>query len=981
MVLKKLTEKHSPRGGATQQELEAALYLVERLTTMGYDVSLQEFGIGGPVSEMVVTSQAGDHSVVRQTIPLDGAIHGAATGTLTHVGLARRDDIPKEGLQGQVALIERGDIMFGKKVERVAAAGAVGAIIYNNHPGLFRGWMHEYLPSVPTVLISQDAGLSLHDLVEQQDLVASVSVGESPMPSQNIIADKGQLRDGGPRVIIGAHYDTLVDSQGASDNGSGVATVLTIAEHIAGQAYPFDVRVVLFGTEELGPGLLGSRHYVEKMTREEIVSTIAMINFDALGFGTTLMSVGDFRLTDRAEEIGRSFGMNIGPFSETPWESYGGASDHAAFRQAGIPVLYLTSDDLSLINSPEDTIEHINPELLGRAAEVGLLVIESLSDGLLAPTPLSPVATLEPLPIAGSGTVVGDRDALVAFYKSTGGDGWENSNNWLGDAPLDEWHGVTAEENGRVTELILNANSLTGKLPPEIGYLTELRILDLSTNLELAAHLPAELGYLTKLESLILSSTPITGVLPRELGNLTNLKRLHITNSRLSGPIPGEMGSLTSLVELEVSFNELTGELPRELGNLANLQRLHLMGNRLSGEVPHELGRLTNLRGLFLARNQLSGEIPPELGNLKSLERLSLHSNALQGEIPPTLGNLASLSGLDVAYNRLTGEFPHALRGLESLEYMGLHGNELTGCLPDELEDVEPYHGAENTGLYLCAHLKPVHPDDSDALVALYNAAGGPYWWKSQGWLNDDAPLAEWHGVETNDDGRVTQIWLGSNQLIGTLPAELGKLSKLQWLNVGNLHLGGHIPPELGALTELERISMSNSDLTGEIPPELGNLKSLRGLFLGHNELTGEIPEELGNLPRLDALELNDNHLTGNIPRSLGNISRLKNLNLSRNQLTGAIPGELGDLAALERLYLHDNQLTGAIPAGLGDLTRLHTLFLSNNQLAGEIPAGLGTMGRLYLGGNGALSGCIPGALFDVRESDLATLTLPQCGQ
>ena len=725
MTLQELTVDYSPRESATQQEFEAAQYLMDRLTSLGYATALQQFEIPREaVAEMSFTAYASDSSEVRRGRPLEGAVHGAVTGTLTHVGLALKGDIPPEGLEGRIALIARGDIMFGKKIERVTKAGAVGAIIYNNHSGLFSGWMYDYLPSVPTVNISQEDGYTLLDLIEQGGLEASVKVGEGVAPSQNIIADSPKSEGKDRMVILGAHYDTVADTEGATDNGSGVATVLAIAEHIAGRNYPFKVRIVLFGAEELG--LLGSRHYVENMTPEEINNTAAMLNFDAFGAGSTLMSAGYFRLTDEAREIGRTFGMNVGPFWEEPWRSYGGASDHAPFRQAGVPVLFLTSDDISLANSPEDTMEHINPELLGRAAEIGLLMLESLAEGLLAPAhsppPLPPPLVLTPLPTAEPSTVLSDRDVLGVFYEATGGDNWRHSNNWLTDAPLDEWHGVTADENGRVTELTLELNGLTGMMPGEIRYLTELQVLDLTSNHDLTGDVPPELGYLTKLESLILVGTLATGELPLELGNLTNLKKLYITNAQLSGPIPRELGNLTSLIELEISFNELTGELPRELGNLTNLERLHFMANHLSGELPPELGNLANLRGLFLGRNQLTGEIPPELGNLKSLQTLSLPANDLRGDIPPSLGDLADLRVLSLEHNRLTGEFPHALRGLESLEYMSLEGNKLTGCIPDELQDVDSYNGLESLGLHLCSHLRPVHPDDRDALVALYNA-------------------------------------------------------------------------------------------------------------------------------------------------------------------------------------------------------------------------------------------------------------------
>ena len=54
------------------------------------------------------------------------------------------------------------------------------------------------------------------------------------------------------RLIIGAHYDTTPNSPGANDNGSGVAAALVVAEELSDDELPFDLRFVLFGSEEIG---------------------------------------------------------------------------------------------------------------------------------------------------------------------------------------------------------------------------------------------------------------------------------------------------------------------------------------------------------------------------------------------------------------------------------------------------------------------------------------------------------------------------------------------------------------------------------------------------------------------------------------------------------------------------------------------------------------------------------------------------------
>ncbi|MDE2869673.1 MAG: hypothetical protein OXR64_05290 [Chloroflexota bacterium] len=183
---------------------------------------------------------------------------------------------------------------------------------------------------------------------------------------------------------------------------------------------------------------------------------------------------------------------------------------------------------------------------------------------------------------------------------------------------------------------------------------------------------------------------------------------------------------------------------------------------------------------------------------------------------------------------------------------------------------------------------------DRQALVALYNATGGPSWTNNGNWLSD-RPLDEWYGVET-DDGRVIGLMLSANGLNGSIPAELGQLSYLDWLDLYTNQLSGNIPPELGRLSYLVGLVLNDNQLTGAIPAELGQLSYLEHLRLDSNNLTGAIPAELGRLSNLDYLDLADNDLSGAIPTELGQLSLLTGLYLAGNDLRGCVPGELGNV-------------------------------------------------------------------------------------
>ena len=120
---------------------------------------------------------------------------------------------------------------------------------------------------------------------------------------------------------------------------------------------------------------------------------------------------------------------------------------------------------------------------------------------------------------------------------------------------------------------------------------------------------------------------------------------------------------------------------------------------------------------------------------------------------------------------------------------------------------------------------------DREALVALYNATGGPNWNSNHNWLSD-VPISGWSGVNADDNGRVNYLLRRDNQLSGEIPPELGNLGNLTRLGLTLNQLSGKIPPELGNLGDLTSLILSYNQLSGKIPPELGNLASLTSLIL-----------------------------------------------------------------------------------------------------------------------------------------------------
>ena len=136
-----------------------------------------------------------------------------------------------------------------------------------------------------------------------------------------------------------------------------------------------------------------------------------------------------------------------------------------------------------------------------------------------------------------------DRAALVALYEATDGPNWVNSENWLTDAPLQDWYGVRMA-GARVDYLGLDRNGLNGPIPPELVWLTGLRALYLTDN-SLYGPIPSELSQLKHLEDLDVGANPgLRGEIPPAI--LSNLEILRSYGTGLCVPRDGDFESYVS---------------------------------------------------------------------------------------------------------------------------------------------------------------------------------------------------------------------------------------------------------------------------------------------------------------------------------------------------------------------------------------------------------------------------------------------------
>jgi Zn-dependent M28 family amino/carboxypeptidase len=120
-----------------------------------------------------------------------------------------------------------------------------------------------------------------------------MDVGYVTAPFKNVSVVKGdtvviageniivRLGKGTKRLVVGAHYDAFTDSPGANDNGSGVAVVLALIQHLRNIEWNYSIDFCFFDQEEAK--LMGSKYYVQQFVIPQ--KHFAMINLDIEGMG------------------------------------------------------------------------------------------------------------------------------------------------------------------------------------------------------------------------------------------------------------------------------------------------------------------------------------------------------------------------------------------------------------------------------------------------------------------------------------------------------------------------------------------------------------------------------------------------------------------------------------------------------------------------------------------------------------------------
>ncbi|MCP3422237.1 M28 family metallopeptidase [Nocardioides pinisoli] len=330
-------------------------YVVEQLEAAGYDPTVQEFPFtyAEEFSELErispnprVFEQGSEF--LRNTFD-SGTPEGTATGTLFVIPAADTTDGCEAGdyagmAAGQVALIQRGGCGFAIKALAAQAAGASGAIIYNNTAGMINMIGDATGLRIPVVFASQVVG---EDLATTPGATVRVEVDftAEQRTAYNVLAETASGDDDNT-VMAGAHLDSVQGGAGIQDNGSGSAALLETAIQMAKVKPTNTVRFAWWGAEE--EGLLGSEHYVEQLSEEEAEDIALYLNFDMIASPNYMFGIYDGDnsggtaapgfIPDGSAQIEDVFEKFYADRGEPSQDSeFSGRSDYGPFIAVGIP--------------------------------------------------------------------------------------------------------------------------------------------------------------------------------------------------------------------------------------------------------------------------------------------------------------------------------------------------------------------------------------------------------------------------------------------------------------------------------------------------------------------------------------------------------------------------------------------------------------------------------------------------------------------
>ncbi len=247
-------------------------------------------------------------------------------------------------------------------------------VSFNQRPLIFPG---SFQVTIPVVFVDKK---SWQNSMDKQRLArkgidsieANIRLHKLKIRTQNVVGYIPGNADTTKYIVIGSHYDHLGYGgrnstsrtphlhkihPGADDNASGTVMIMNLAKTLSQSKPPISLIFVAFGAEEAG--LIGARNFVSSppVTLNNI---LAMLNFDMVGrMENNTVYIGGVGTSPLFQSIIDTLKTSI---SVVTSQSGSGPSDHSAFYNSKIPVLYFNTGIHTDYHTPDDTYDKINFE-------------------------------------------------------------------------------------------------------------------------------------------------------------------------------------------------------------------------------------------------------------------------------------------------------------------------------------------------------------------------------------------------------------------------------------------------------------------------------------------------------------------------------------------------------------------------------------------------------------------------------------------
>jgi hypothetical protein len=299
-----------------------------------------------------------------------------------------------------------------------------------------------------------DAGIYIYNEFVSMGLYAEYHYWENGgLSSNNIVATLNGTDETSDEIyIICGHYDSVPESPGADDDGTGTVAVITAAYLMRNAEFNHTIKFIAFSGEE--QGLLGSYAYAQEAAQNG-ENIIAVLNLDMIGYAETPNDTEKLRIfdkeevstwiTDFIESIALEYYDLLGLEIIRSGYSYG--SDHHYFLEFGYHAIFGHEYQFNPYwHTPDDTIENTNITYAVRNTKLMILSLAELSGFITLNAPYQPSKPYGPLNgVVGEeytySTVTTDPQSDQIFYFFDWGDGTDSG--WIG--PFNS--GETAEVN------------------------------------------------------------------------------------------------------------------------------------------------------------------------------------------------------------------------------------------------------------------------------------------------------------------------------------------------------------------------------------------------------------------------------------------------------------------------------------------------------------------------------------------------------